>query len=443
MKKIIALAVLLFIFLPSISFAESFKITSPVKGDTYYYGETINIEWASKDAGVQTIEIKSKNTKDSLGIYGEKVFGDPVNYKGYFDYELPRYLIVRPGEYYVKITLEDGREYKSKIFNLVSKDATVIQNKQTDNIKYSLGKFINTKNKYNIGDPITFSIQGFEMNNTVATPYNGFNIQAHVYKKDVRNPAIEAVNAVYDSYSENWDITLGGINNTGSYEIVVSLYCGNISPDSYCANKYGGNAQVEKTFKFNVIKNTNKKVNTITKEDHFLSGTINSPVKVLTYSDIECPYCKGFNQTTKRLIGEYGDAVAFVYRHYPLTQIHQYAESAANATECVSKIGGEDKFSEYLNLVFDVSPNLEFDALVNIAGQVGIQEKAFESCLMNKTYAKELKKDQKEGDKIAQKDSQFGTPYSIAYGPKNNIATIKGNQPYETIKNILDSLLKK
>jgi protein-disulfide isomerase len=213
----------------------------------------------------------------------------------------------------------------------------------------------------------------------------------------------------------------------------------------YCADSTGAVVVNEKSQGKKAVSCTplSKQKSNVTKDDHFISGTINSPVKVITYTDLECPYCKGFHATIKKLSSEYKDKVAFIYRHYPLTQIHPGAELAANATECASKLGGENSFKKYVDSVFEISPDFSSEKLSDLAGDIGINEKTFGSCLKNKKYSKEIQEDVKEGDKIANSTDMFGTPYSLVYGPKNKSTTIAGNQYYSQVKEILDGLLKK
>ena len=83
----------------------------------------------------------------------------------------------------------------------------------------------------------------------------------------------------------------------------------------------------------------------VTSEDH-IRGDINAPVKIVEYSDTECPFCKRFHTTMQEVYNEYGKTgkVAWVYRHFPLDQLHSKARKEAEATECAAELGGNDKF---------------------------------------------------------------------------------------------------
>src|SRR3989344_1522881 len=68
----------------------------------------------------------------------------------------------------------------------------------------------------------------------------------------------------------------------------------------------------------------------------YILGNPNAPVKIIEYSDLECPYCKTFNATMNQIIQYYGMSgnVAWVYRHFPLASIHSKAPKEAEAVEC-------------------------------------------------------------------------------------------------------------
>lgn len=88
----------------------------------------------------------------------------------------------------------------------------------------------------------------------------------------------------------------------------------------------------------------------VTSADH-IRGDINAPVKIVEFSDIDCPFCKRFHTTMLEVMNTYGKEgkVAWVYRHFPLTQLHPDAANKAEASECVAELGGNDKFWEFVD----------------------------------------------------------------------------------------------
>src|SRR5437868_3213524 len=83
----------------------------------------------------------------------------------------------------------------------------------------------------------------------------------------------------------------------------------------------------------------------VTSDDHIL-GNPNAPVVIVEYSDTECPFCKQFHTTLRRVMTEYGKdgKVAWVYRHFPIDSLHSKARKEAEALECANELGGSVKF---------------------------------------------------------------------------------------------------
>ena len=89
----------------------------------------------------------------------------------------------------------------------------------------------------------------------------------------------------------------------------------------------------------------------VSEQDHIL-GSLDAPVKLVEYSDLQCPFCGRFHPTMQRVAKEYGDQVAWVYRHFPLESIHPNARPLANASECAANLGGNDSFWKFVDAVF-------------------------------------------------------------------------------------------
>ena len=88
-----------------------------------------------------------------------------------------------------------------------------------------------------------------------------------------------------------------------------------------------------------------KGVKPVSAEDH-IRGNVNAAVKVIEFSDFECPFCKGFHATMKQVmtVHEKDGKIAWVYRHFPLDQIHSKARKEAQAAECAAEQGGNKAF---------------------------------------------------------------------------------------------------
>jgi protein-disulfide isomerase len=75
----------------------------------------------------------------------------------------------------------------------------------------------------------------------------------------------------------------------------------------------------------------------ITADDH-IKGPPEAPVTLVEYGDYECAHC-GAHPVIKFVLGHFGPRLRFVYRHFPLTQIHPHAEAAAETAEFAGASG--------------------------------------------------------------------------------------------------------
>lgn len=184
-------------------------------------------------------------------------------------------------------------------------------------------------------------------------------------------------------------------------------------------------------------------ISPITEDDHIL-GNANADIIIVEYSDFECPFCKGFHQTMKQIMEEYGPTgrVAWVYRHYPLP-FHRQARPAAEASECVALLGGNEKFWEYNDILYTGAPgSLSDENLLSSAIELGIDESEFLTCLASDYPKQRVDQNVADGNAIAQIDRQFGTPYSILISTTSGVQLpLRGNQPIGNIRAALDTIL--
>lgn len=183
-----------------------------------------------------------------------------------------------------------------------------------------------------------------------------------------------------------------------------------------------------------------KKVPSVTKEDH-IRGNANAKVVLVEYSDYECPFCNRFHPTMKQVMKEYGDKVAWVYRHYPLP-FHTSAQRAAETAECVAKDAGNDVFWKYSDSVYEQVGLKGPDALTEanlklLATQAGANGDKVIECQKSGQMAALVKKDLDGGSAAGVN----GTPGTIIItGGKYEL--IPGALPFEQVKTQIDNLLK-
>jgi protein-disulfide isomerase len=176
----------------------------------------------------------------------------------------------------------------------------------------------------------------------------------------------------------------------------------------------------------------------ISGDDH-IRGDVNAPVVIVEYSDTECPFCKQFHGTMQQIVDEYDGAVAWVYRHFPLDQLHAKARNEAHATECAAELGGNDGFWNYTDQVYartNSNDSLPESELAVIAGDIGLNVSDFNDCMASGKYSQKI--EAMYQDAIAA--GGRGTPYSVVVAGDTQIP-LNGAQPVSQVRTVIDSLL--
>ncbi|MFC1687319.1 DsbA family protein [Patescibacteria group bacterium] len=183
---------------------------------------------------------------------------------------------------------------------------------------------------------------------------------------------------------------------------------------------------------------TNAVIAEITDTD-WVKGDRNAPVSVIEYSDSECPFCKRVHPTIQQVVDNYDGQVNWVYRHFPLSSLHQKAAKEAEAAECAGELGGNDGFWAFTDRLYEITPSndgLLESQLSDIAEYAGIDVTKFEDCLSSGKYTQKIQ----DAVTAATAAGGQGTPYSVIVSGDQQIP-VSGAQPYEQFTAVVDSLL--
>ena len=210
------------------------------------------------------------------------------------------------------------------------------------------------------------------------------------------------------------------------------IYTGSNKPSSG-TQIVGGAEQVEQ-------KTPEVTIAPVTEKDHIL-GNPNAPIVIVEYSDYDCPFCKNFHETMHRIMDEYGadGKVAWVYRHFPLTQLHPNAKKIAEASECVASIGGNDAFWKFSDFIFSergTNEQTDLTKLPEFAERAGVSKTAYTQCMDTGKFTASIE----DAVTAALNTGAQGTPYSILIAGDQQ-GPINGAQPYATVKQMINTLL--
>jgi len=170
-------------------------------------------------------------------------------------------------------------------------------------------------------------------------------------------------------------------------------------------------------------------------------GRPDAPVTLLEFSDYQCPFCRQFFLATlPALKRDYIDTgkVRYVFRDYPLDQIHPQARKAAEAAHCA---GDQGKYWEMHDLLFQNQRGLALPQLSEYARAVGLDGATFDACLASDKYVERVSKGLDDG----QAAGIQGTPGFVVARtePGHTVegTTVRGAQPAEVFRRLIDQLL--
>jgi protein-disulfide isomerase len=182
----------------------------------------------------------------------------------------------------------------------------------------------------------------------------------------------------------------------------------------------------------------------VTVDDDPIRGNQDAPITIIEFSDYQCPFCARFQiETLPLILEQYVDTgkVKFVYRDFPIQNIHPNALPAAVASECAHE---QDKYWEYHDALFEnqgVWSKVEVTSAITVfkefATKLDLNQDQFNSCLDSGKYIEEVNNDLKDG----QSYDVTGTPGFFIGNEKIGFVKINGAQPFEAFKSIIDSQL--
>lgn len=174
----------------------------------------------------------------------------------------------------------------------------------------------------------------------------------------------------------------------------------------------------------------------VTSADHVRGDLSKAKVVIVEYSDFECPFCSRHHPTMQQIFDDYGDDIAWVYRHFPLS-FHPEANPAALASECANEQG---KFWEYADALFENQDQLGEDYYKSLAKSLGLKTSQFNDCLDSEKYQDVIDADAASGRAAG----VSGTPATFINGTMvtGSSGSSVGAAPKSTFTTIIDTFLK-
>jgi protein-disulfide isomerase len=131
----------------------------------------------------------------------------------------------------------------------------------------------------------------------------------------------------------------------------------------------------------------------VTADDH-VRGPADAPVTVLEYGDYQCPFCRGAARDVGRMLDMHPGLIRFVFRNFPIPQLHPQAEQAAEAAEAAAVQG---RFWDMYELLLTPSSTLDLASLLDYAARLGLDLGRFRGEVTENAHAARIERDVTEG----------------------------------------------
>jgi len=167
----------------------------------------------------------------------------------------------------------------------------------------------------------------------------------------------------------------------------------------------------------------------------YSKGNANAKVVITEYSDYQCPFCAMFTlQTLPQLQNDYIETgkVRLIFKDYPISN-HEFAQKASEATYCAGEQDENSFWQMHVDL-FSNQDKFSREYFSTLATDYGLNVKAFDACMDSDKYRNLILKNRNEG-----KEKEVTATPTIFI----NNTKLLGVQPYEKLKKIIETELKK
>ena len=148
----------------------------------------------------------------------------------------------------------------------------------------------------------------------------------------------------------------------------------------------------------------------VSQTDH-AQGNLDADLVIVEYGDYQCPYCGAAYPVLKELMKEFGSQIKFVFRNFPLSEMHQYARAAAIAAEAANLQG---KFWEMHDAIYENQYRLSEDLFEELAETIGLDVEQFQKDISADNLKEKVEDDFESGVR----SGVNGTPSFYVNGTK-------------------------
>jgi protein-disulfide isomerase len=163
-------------------------------------------------------------------------------------------------------------------------------------------------------------------------------------------------------------------------------------------------------------------------KDH-QQGDRDAPCTLVEYGDYQCPSCEHAYPIVKRVQKHFGKRLLFVFRNFPLSEMHPYAEPAAETAEFA---GAHQKFWEMHDLLYENQDRLDDALLFELAQQLHLDLEKLRQALASKEFEPRVRADFRGGVR----SGVNGTPTFFINGQRHD-----GAYDYDSLVEAIEGVL--
>ncbi len=182
------------------------------------------------------------------------------------------------------------------------------------------------------------------------------------------------------------------------------------------------------------VKSAEQQKSELVSDDDAVRGNTNASIVIVEFCDFQYKECAKVNPTIKRVLEAYAGKIKFVYRDFPLSDVHAFAQKAAEAGECAEE---QEKYWEYHDKLFEFQQEWAekgISQLKKYAEELKLDAEKFNSCIDSEKYSKKVLKDINDGKNLG--------ITSIPFFFVNN-QTLVGAQTFEDIQSLIEKELNR
>lgn len=204
------------------------------------------------------------------------------------------------------------------------------------------------------------------------------------------------------------------------------IQAGELDPGTYGLTRATGSAEAALAA---LVANARGSGALATGDDPAL-GSPTAAVTIVEFGDFGCPYTRQESYVLRALATKFGSSIRYIYRDFPLEELHPGAERAAAAATCADNQG---KFWEFHDALF-TTDDIGETRILEVADEIGLNVDQFVTCVNDESALDEMGEDLADGIDAG----VTGTPTFFVNGE-----IIEGAVPYDLFVNVIEAFLAK